>query len=98
MFYVLLLFSYFVNGSIPEAFEGGFLESLFALISMWDVDVWEPAAELYFTVLVDGLTVLSEVLFSQPLELYCDPAASSSGVLGILWQHVQLMMDTLEKL
>ncbi|KAF4088419.1 hypothetical protein AMELA_G00081690 [Ameiurus melas] len=97
VFYELLLFGYFTNDSAPEC-EGGFLESLFGSISMGDVDVWEAAAELYFTVLIDQLTVLCEVLFSQPLVLYCDPAALASVVLRLLWQHVPLMMDTLEKL
>ncbi|KAG7313791.1 hypothetical protein KOW79_000071, partial [Hemibagrus wyckioides] len=52
IFFELLLFGYFTNSSIPETFTGGFLERLLALFSMWDVDVWEPAAELYFTVLI----------------------------------------------
>ncbi|XP_053508974.1 uncharacterized protein LOC128625009 [Ictalurus furcatus] len=98
VFYELLLFGYFWNGSTPEAFEGGFLERLFALINMWDMDMWEPAAGLYFTALIDRLTVLCEVLFSQPLELYSDSVALSSAVSRLLRQHVQLMMDTLEKL
>ncbi|XP_053505377.1 uncharacterized protein LOC128622701 [Ictalurus furcatus] len=96
VFYELLLFGYVMNDSAPEACEGGFLESLYAFISMWNPDVWEPAAELYFTMLIDQLTVHCEVLFSQPLELYSDPAALA--VSQLLWQHVPLMMDTLEKL
>ncbi|XP_053508111.1 uncharacterized protein LOC128624462 isoform X1 [Ictalurus furcatus] len=98
MFYELLIFRYVTNDSAPEACEGGFLEGLFAFISMWNPDEWEPAAELYFTMLIDQLTVLCEVLFSQPLELYSDPAALASPVSQLLWQHVPLMMDMLEKL
>ncbi|KAK3506146.1 hypothetical protein QTP70_019452 [Hemibagrus guttatus] len=52
VFYELLLFGYITNGSIPDTFEGGLVERLFALISMWNVDVWEPAAKIYFTVLI----------------------------------------------
>ncbi|KAK3536420.1 hypothetical protein QTP86_008867 [Hemibagrus guttatus] len=113
VFYELIFFSCFINGSKPQPlirhgineaclsfqkFKGGFLERLLALISMWDVDVWEPAAELYFTVLVDHLTQLAEVLFTQPLELYSDPAALATAVQHHLKQHVQQMMDILEKL
>ncbi|KAK3521056.1 hypothetical protein QTP86_018789, partial [Hemibagrus guttatus] len=98
VFYELIFFSCFINGSKPQPFKGGFLERLLALISMWDVDVWEPAAELYFTVLVDHLTQLAEVLFTQPLELYSDPTALATAVQRLLKQHVQQMMDVLEKL
>ncbi|KAK3506072.1 hypothetical protein QTP70_018318, partial [Hemibagrus guttatus] len=56
VFYELLVFGYFCNGLAPETFEGGFLQRLMAFISMWDLDVWEPAAGLYFTVLI---TILS---------------------------------------
>ncbi|KAK3520945.1 hypothetical protein QTP86_020890, partial [Hemibagrus guttatus] len=52
VFYELLVFRVFISGSAPETFEGGFLERLMALISMWDVDVWEPAAGLYITELI----------------------------------------------
>ncbi|KAK3505742.1 hypothetical protein QTP70_020061, partial [Hemibagrus guttatus] len=98
VFYELLVFGYFCNGLAPETFEGGFLQRLMALISMWDLDVWEPAAGLYFTVLIDQLTELLVVLFSQPLELYEDPEALATVVLRLIKQHVQLMMATLEKL
>ncbi|KAK3505779.1 hypothetical protein QTP70_019991, partial [Hemibagrus guttatus] len=98
VFYELLVFGYFCNGLAPETFEGGFLQRLMALISMWDLDVWEPAAGLYFTVLIDQLTELVVVLFSQPLELYDDPEALATVVMRLIKQHVQLMMDTLEKL
>ncbi|KAK3515719.1 hypothetical protein QTP70_030163 [Hemibagrus guttatus] len=98
IFYELLVFGYFCYGLAPETFEGGFLQRLMALISMWDLDVWEPAAGLYFTVLIDQLTELLVVLFSQPLELYEDPEALATVVLRLIKQHVQLMMDTLEKL
>ncbi|KAK3543430.1 hypothetical protein QTP70_020912 [Hemibagrus guttatus] len=66
VFYELLLCGYFMNTSTPDT--GGFLERLFALINMWDVDVWEPTAKMYFTMLIDQLTGRFEVLFSQPLE------------------------------
>ncbi|KAK3563152.1 hypothetical protein QTP86_016392, partial [Hemibagrus guttatus] len=98
VFYELLLFGYFTNGSTPETFKGGFLERLFVLISMWDVDVWKPAAELYFAVLIDQLTDLAEVLFTQPPELYHDPAALVSILRPVLRQRVQKMMDILGKL
>ncbi|KAK3520911.1 hypothetical protein QTP86_016876, partial [Hemibagrus guttatus] len=98
VFYELLVFGYFCNGLAPETFEGGFLQRLMAFISMWDLDVWEPAAGLYFTVLIDQLTELLVVLFSQPLELYEDPEALATVVLRLIKQHVQLMMATLEKL
>ncbi|XP_060735220.1 uncharacterized protein LOC132852206 isoform X1 [Tachysurus vachellii] len=98
VFFELILFRHFRSGSTLETFNGGFLERLLELISMWDVDVWEPAAELYFTVLIDHLTQLAEVLFSQPLELYSDPAALATTVQHLLKKHVQQMMDTLEKL
>ncbi|KAK3505867.1 hypothetical protein QTP70_019502, partial [Hemibagrus guttatus] len=97
VFYELLVFGYFCYGLAPETFEGGFLQRLMALISMWDLDVWEPAAGLYFTVLIDQLTELLVVLFSQPLELYEDPEALATVVLRLIKQHVQLMA-TLEKL
>ncbi|KAK3546267.1 hypothetical protein QTP70_025606, partial [Hemibagrus guttatus] len=74
------------------------LERLFALISMWNVDVWEPAAKIYFTVLIDQLTDLAEVLFTQPPEFYYDPAALATTLRALLRQHVQKMMDILEKL
>ncbi|KAK3520948.1 hypothetical protein QTP86_016483, partial [Hemibagrus guttatus] len=64
-------------------FEGGFLQRLMALISR-DLDVWEPAAGLYFTVLIDQLTELLVVLFSQPLELYNDPEALATVVLRLI--------------
>ncbi|KAK3537949.1 hypothetical protein QTP70_024544 [Hemibagrus guttatus] len=98
VFYELLLFGYFTNGSTPETFKGGFLERLFVLISMWDVDVWKPAAEIYFTVLIDQLTDLAEVLFTQPPELYHDPAALASILRPVLRQRVQKIMDILGKL
>ncbi|XP_058241419.1 uncharacterized protein LOC131350240 [Hemibagrus wyckioides] len=98
VFYELILFGCFINGSKPQPFKGGFLERLLALFSMWDVDVWEPAAELYFTVLIDYLTELVEVLFTQPLELTSDPAALATTVQRLLKLHVQLMMDILEEL
>ncbi|KAK3505833.1 hypothetical protein QTP70_019663 [Hemibagrus guttatus] len=97
-FYELLLFGYVKNGSIPDTFKGGFLEHLFALISMWNVDVWEPAAEIYFTVLIDQLTDLAELLFTQPPQFYYDPAALASTLRPLLRQRVQKMMDILEKL
>ncbi|XP_058259620.1 uncharacterized protein LOC131361977 [Hemibagrus wyckioides] len=98
VFYELLIIGYYGNGFVPETFEGGFLQRLMALVSMWDLDVWEPAAELYFTVLIDQLTELLEVLFSQPLELYKDPEALATAATRLIKQHVQLMMNTLEKL
>ncbi|KAK3545987.1 hypothetical protein QTP70_018905 [Hemibagrus guttatus] len=98
VFYELLLFGYITNGSIPDTFEGGPLERLFVLISMWNVDVWEPAAKIYFTVLIDQLTDLAEVLFTQPPEFYYDPAALATTLRPLLRQHVQKMMDILEKL
>ncbi|KAK3506350.1 hypothetical protein QTP70_020382 [Hemibagrus guttatus] len=98
VFYELFLFSYITNGSIPDTFEGGLLERLFALISMWNVDVWEPAAKIYFTVLIDQLTDLAEVLFTQPPEFYYDPAALARTLRPLLRQHVQKIMDILEKL
>ncbi|KAK3521040.1 hypothetical protein QTP86_015804 [Hemibagrus guttatus] len=98
IFYELLLFGYVKNGSIPDTFKGGFLERLFALISMWNVDVWEPAAEIYFTVLIDQLTDLAELLFTQPPQFYYDPAALASTLRPLLRQRVQKMMDILEKL
>ncbi|KAK3552563.1 hypothetical protein QTP86_015652 [Hemibagrus guttatus] len=98
VFYELLLFGYITNGSIPDTFEGGLVERLFALISMWNVDVWEPAAKIYFTVLIDQLTDLAEVLFTQPPEFYYDPAALARTLRPLLRQHVQKMMDILEKL
>ncbi|KAK3520687.1 hypothetical protein QTP70_030566, partial [Hemibagrus guttatus] len=53
VFYELLVFGYFCTfGLAPETFEAGFLQRLMALISIWDLDVWEPAAGLYFTVLI----------------------------------------------
>ncbi|XP_058232055.1 uncharacterized protein LOC131344105 [Hemibagrus wyckioides] len=58
VFYELILFGCFINGSKPQPFKGGFLERLLALFSMWDVDVWEPAAELYFTVLIVSVEYL----------------------------------------
>ncbi|XP_058231800.1 uncharacterized protein LOC131343937 [Hemibagrus wyckioides] len=73
VFYELLIVGYYGNGFVPETSEGGFLQRLMELVSMWDLDVWEPAAELYFTVLIDQLTELLEVLFSQPLELTQKP-------------------------
>ncbi|KAK3520983.1 hypothetical protein QTP86_018673 [Hemibagrus guttatus] len=98
VFYELLLFGYITNGSIPDTFKGGLLERLFALISMWNVDVWEPAAKIYFTVLIDQLTDLAEVLFTQPPEFYYDPAALARTLRPLLRQRVQKMMDILEKL
>ncbi|KAK3505995.1 hypothetical protein QTP70_018909, partial [Hemibagrus guttatus] len=98
IFYELLLFGYVKNGSIPDTFKGGFLERLFALISMWNIDMWEPAAEIYFTVLIDQLTDLAEVLFTQPPEFYYDPTALASTLRPLLRQRVQKMMDILEKL
>ncbi|XP_047678750.1 uncharacterized protein LOC113652337 isoform X2 [Tachysurus fulvidraco] len=98
VFFELILFRHFRSGSTLETFKGGFVERLLELISMWDVDVWEPAAELYFTVLIDHLTQLAEVLFSQPLELYNDPAALATTVQHLLKEHVRQMMDILEKL
>ncbi|KAK3521071.1 hypothetical protein QTP86_015257 [Hemibagrus guttatus] len=98
VFYELLLFGYITNGSIPDTFEGGPLERLFVLISMWNVDVWEPAAKIYFTVLIDQLTDLAEALFTQPPEFYYDPAALATTLRPLLRQHVQKMMDILEKL
>ncbi|XP_058237449.1 uncharacterized protein LOC131347433 isoform X2 [Hemibagrus wyckioides] len=98
VFYELLIVGYYGNGFVPDPFEGGFLQRLMALVSMWDLDVWEPAAELYFTVLIDQLTELLEVLFSQPLELYDDPEALATASTRLMKQHVQLMMNTLENL
>ncbi|XP_047677073.1 uncharacterized protein LOC113660267 [Tachysurus fulvidraco] len=98
VFFELILFRHFRSGSTLETFKGGFLEGLLELVSMWDVDVWEPAAELYFTVLIDHLTQLAEVLFTQPLELYSDPATLAATVQHLLKKHVQQMMDILEKL
>ncbi|XP_026995685.2 uncharacterized protein LOC113638582 [Tachysurus fulvidraco] len=98
VFFEMILFRHFISGSTLETFKGGFVERLLELISMWDVDVWEPAAERYFRVLVDHLTQLAEVLFSQPLELYSDPAALATTVQHLIKEHVQQMMNILEKL
>ncbi|KAK2843241.1 hypothetical protein Q7C36_011456 [Tachysurus vachellii] len=88
IFHELLVFGYLKSGSTPETFEGGFLERLLALINMLDVDEWEPAAGTYFVVLIDQLTDLVEVLFTQALELYHDTAALAS-TLGPLHTSVQ---------
>ncbi|KAK3567536.1 hypothetical protein QTP86_020051 [Hemibagrus guttatus] len=89
VFYELIVFSCFKNGSTPQPFKGGFLERLLEFISMFDMDVWEPAAGLYFTVLIDHLTELVVVLFSQPLELYSDPAALATAALHTLYSEPQ---------
>ncbi|KAG7313738.1 hypothetical protein KOW79_000040 [Hemibagrus wyckioides] len=56
---------------------------------MWEVDVWKPAARTYFKVLIDQLTDLAEVLFTQPPEFYQDPAALASKLRPFLRQRVQ---------
>ncbi|XP_058271915.1 uncharacterized protein LOC131369339 [Hemibagrus wyckioides] len=99
VFYELLIFRCFTSGLVPETkFKGGFLERLMALIRTWEADMWEPASQIYFNELIVQLTDLCEVLFSQPLELFYYPAALAHAVRRLLMQHVQLMMDNLEKL
>ncbi|KAK2865689.1 hypothetical protein Q7C36_001745 [Tachysurus vachellii] len=98
VFYELLVFGYVINGSEPETFAGAFLERLIALVNMWDADVWEPAAALCFAEVIDQLKEFFDDLFALPRDLHSDPAALAPEVCRLLVQHVQLLMDTLEKL
>lgn len=53
-------------------FEGGFLERLYALIRMWDVEEWEPAAEQYFTVLIVSVECLLMPRYSHSQHYVCN--------------------------
>ncbi|XP_062851275.1 uncharacterized protein LOC134314566 [Trichomycterus rosablanca] len=93
----LILFGWFRNDSAPEFTEGGFLDKLFRHIISWDVEFWEPAANLCFMVLLDQLTAFLELLFSQPLVLYGDIEGLTRVVLGLLKQHVQQLLKAVNK-
>ncbi|KAK3506139.1 hypothetical protein QTP70_021854 [Hemibagrus guttatus] len=50
------------------------------------------------SLILDQLTDLAELLFTQPPQFYYDPAALASTLRPLLRQRVQKMMDILEKL
>ncbi|KAK3505772.1 hypothetical protein QTP70_019990 [Hemibagrus guttatus] len=95
LFFEHILFGYIINNLAPAALDGGFLQRLFVMNSKWDVDIWEPEAEELCLLLCCKLTMLLEELFSQPLELYSDPAALAIVVSRLVKEHVQEMLKAM---
>ncbi|XP_060748904.1 uncharacterized protein LOC132861413 [Tachysurus vachellii] len=95
VFFELIFFSCLINSLPPEALDGGFLQLVFYMNSQWDVDIREPEAEQLFLLLSLKLTMLLEELFSQPLDLYSDPAALATVVLRLVKERVQEMLKAM---
>ncbi|XP_047656406.1 uncharacterized protein LOC113639463 isoform X2 [Tachysurus fulvidraco] len=95
VFFELVFFSCLINGLPPGALDGGFLQHVFDMNSQWDVDIREPEADQLFLLLSLKLTLLLEELFSQPLDLYSDPAALATAVLRLVKEHVQEMLKAM---
>ncbi|GAA6091630.1 uncharacterized protein LOC113639520 isoform X1 [Tachysurus ichikawai] len=95
VFFELVFFSCLINGLPPEALDGGFLQRVFHMNSQWDVDIRESEAEQLFLLLSLKLTMLLEELFSQPLDLYSDPAALATAVLRLVKERVQEMLKAM---
>ncbi|XP_060716648.1 uncharacterized protein LOC132839600 [Tachysurus vachellii] len=96
VFFELVFFGCLINGLPPEALDGGFLQHVFDMNSQWDVDIREPEAEQLFLLLSLKLTMLLEELFSQPLDLYSDPAALATAVQRLVKERVQEMLKAME--